>query len=61
MVAVTTQVSADEGAVRVVLEMVQLPEVTAYVTVPVPEPPVVLKVEVPPALTVVGDATAVMD
>ena len=29
-------------------------------TAPVPEPPVVLKVEVPPGLTVVGEATAVM-
>jgi hypothetical protein len=60
LLAVTTQEPAEEGAVKVLPDTVQLPDVTLYVTAPVPVPPVVLNAEVPPVVSVEGLATAVM-
>ena len=57
MVAVTVQVPT-AAAVRVVPLMVQLALFEAYVTAPVPDPPVVLSVVVPPKATVDGVLTA---
>ena len=57
MVAVMVQVPTP-AAVRVVPLMVQLALFEAYVTAPVPEPPVVLSVVVPPKATVDGVLTA---
>ena len=57
MVAVMVQVPT-AAAVRVVPLMVQLALFEAYVTAPVPEPPVVLSVVVPPKATVDGVLTA---
>ena len=57
LVAVTVQVPT-AAAVRVVPLMVQLALFEAYVTAPVPEPPVVLSVVVPPKATVDGVLTA---
>ena len=51
MVAVTVQVPIVAPAVSVVPLIVQSP-VVAYVTAPVPEPPLVLKVEVPVIATI---------
>ena len=57
LVAVTVQVPT-AAAVRVVPLMVQLALFEAYVTAPVPDPPVVLSVVVPPKATVAGVLTA---
>ena len=57
MVAVMVQVPAPT-AVSVAPLMVQLALFEAYVTAPVPEPPVVLSVVVPPKVTVDGVLTA---
>ena len=57
LVAVTVQVPT-AAAVRVVPLMVQLVLLDAYVTAPVPDPPVVLSVVVPPKATVDGVLTA---
>ena len=57
MVAVMVQVPT-AAAVRVVPLMVQLALFEAYVTAPVPEPPMVLSVVVPPKVTVDGVLTA---
>ena len=57
LVAVMVQVPT-AAAVRVVPLMVQLALFEAYVTAPVPEPPVVLSVVVPPKVTVDGVLTA---
>ena len=57
MVAVMVQVPAPT-AVSVAPLMVQLALFDAYVTAPVPEPPVVLSVVVPPKATVAGVLTA---
>ncbi len=57
LVAVMVQVPT-AAAVRVVPLMVQLALFEAYVTAPVPEPPVVLSVVVPPKATVDGVLTA---
>ena len=57
MVAVMVQVPAP-AAVSVVPTMVQLALFEAYVTAPVPDPPVVLSVVVPPKATVDGVLTA---
>jgi hypothetical protein len=50
-VAVTTQLDPASPGVRVELEIVQVP-VFEYVTLPVPEPPVVERVSVLPKATV---------
>jgi hypothetical protein len=57
LVAVMVQVPAPT-AVSVAPLMVQLALFEAYVTAPVPEPPVVLSVVVPPKATVDGVLTA---
>ena len=57
MVAVMVQVPAPT-AVSVAPLMVQLALFEAYVTAPVPDPPVVLSVVVPPKATVAGVLTA---
>ena len=60
LVAVTVQVSLVVPAVAVVPDTVQVPAVIAYVTAPVPLPPLVLSVDVVVvALSVVGDALTV--
>ena len=61
LVAVTVQVSLDVvPALAVLPDTVQLPAVMAYVTAPVPLPPLVLSVElVVVALSVVGEALTV--
>jgi hypothetical protein len=56
---VTVHVPAVAGAVNVVLEIVQLPLATAYVTAPVPLPPELLNDVVPFVLMVVAAGTAV--
>ena len=57
MVAVMVQVPPP-AAVSVAPLMVQLALIEAYVTAPVPDPPVVLSVVVPPKATVDGVLTA---
>ena len=61
LVAVTVQVSLEAvPALAVLPDTVQLPAVMAYVTAPVPLPPLVLSVElVVVALSVVGEALTV--
>jgi len=59
LVAVTVQVPALAGAVKVVPETVQLPLATAYVTAPAPLPPELLNVVVPFVLMVVAAGIAV--
>jgi hypothetical protein len=59
LVAVTVQAPAEDGAVSVVLLMVQLPDATANVTAPVPLPPEELNVVVSDVAKVLDAAAAV--
>ena len=59
LVAVTVHAPAEDGAVSVVVLMVQLPDATAYVTAPVPLPPEALNVVVAEVARVLDAAATV--